>query len=27
MVAAGRIGWDGPVQDAEALYRKLAEKQ
>ena len=27
MVAAGRIGWDGPVQEAEALYRKLAEKQ
>lgn len=27
MVAAGRIGWEEPVQEAEALYRKLAEKQ
>jgi len=27
MAAAGTIGWEGPVQEAEALYRKLAEKQ
>jgi glycosyltransferase involved in cell wall biosynthesis len=27
MVAAGKIGWEGPVQETEALYRKLAEKQ
>jgi len=25
MAAAGTIGWEGPVQEAEALYRKLAE--
>jgi glycosyltransferase involved in cell wall biosynthesis len=27
MAAAGKIGWDGPVEEMEALYRKLAEKQ
>jgi len=27
MAAAGTIGWEGPVQEADALYRKLAEKQ
>jgi len=27
MAAAGTIGWEGPVQETEALYRKLAEKQ
>ncbi|HLZ14164.1 MAG TPA: glycosyltransferase [Candidatus Acidoferrum sp.] len=27
MAAAGKIGWEGPVEEAEALYRKLAEKR
>jgi glycosyltransferase involved in cell wall biosynthesis len=27
MAAARKIGWEGPVQETEALYRKLAEKQ
>jgi len=26
MVAAAKIGWEEPVREAEALYRKLAEK-
>jgi glycosyltransferase involved in cell wall biosynthesis len=27
IAAAGKIGWEGPVEEAEALYRKLAEKR